>query len=326
MAEPIRWGIIATGRIAHKFAHDLKTMPDAELVAVGSRTWEVAETFAREFDIPHAYGSYEGVASDADLDVVYIATPNDLHAANIRACLDVRKAVLCEKPFALNVAQAKPLIAQARRDGVFLMEAMWSRFVPAHRKLYDLVEAGVLGEVRMVQADFGFRTDYDPANRLFDPARGGGALLDVGVYPIALAIKLLGAPDRVTGSAALSESGVDEQAGIVLGFPSGAVAVLTCASRTQSFNDARIIGTNGRARLHEPFWKANQLTTIVDHQEQHYAVPRDDWGYQYQIEEVHRCMRAGLVESPGMPHADTLTIMGVLDELRAQWGVRFPME
>jgi dihydrodiol dehydrogenase / D-xylose 1-dehydrogenase (NADP) len=178
----------------------------------------------------------------------------------------------------------------------------------------------------MIQADFGFRTEYDPSNRIFSPAHGGGALLDVGVYPIALAVRLLGTPDRITGHTTLSESGVDEQSGILLGFASGALAVLTCAVRTQTYNEARIFGTRGRAKLHEPFWKADQLTTVIDNQEQSYVLPREDWGYQYQIEEVHRCIRTGAVESPGMLHSDTLTITRILDELRRQWGVKYPGE
>lgn len=324
MADPIRWGIIATGRIAHKMAHDLLTVPDAKIMAVGSRSQSSADTFAKEFGIPHAHGSYEAVAADPDVDVVYVATPNDQHAPNVRACLEAGKAVLCEKPFTLNKREAQPLIELSRRNGVFLMEAMWSRFIPAHRKLHDMAETGLLGEIRLIQADFGFRADYDPQNRLFDPQRGGGALLDLGVYPIALAVQLLGIPDRISGVATLSESGVDELSSILLGFPSGAMAVLTCASRTQTFNEARIFGTRGRAKLPEPFWKADHLVTIIDNQEQQYALPRDDWGYQYQIEEVHRCLRAGNVESPGMPHDHTLAIMEILDTLREQWGVKFP--
>jgi predicted dehydrogenase len=324
--DPIRWGIIATGNIAHKLAHDIKSMPDAQLMAVGSRSQESADAFAQEFGIPHAHGTYEGVANDPDVDVVYIATPNDLHAENVRACIEAGKAVLCEKPFTLNAAQAKPLIELARSKGVFLMEAMWSRFIPTHRKLYDMVRTGALGDIRMVQADFGFKAEYDPENRLFNPARGGGALLDLGVYPIALTVRLLGAPDTISGHVTLAASGVDEQSAVVFGYASGAFAVLTSSAGVQTFNEARVFGTKGRARLEEPFWKADQLSTYIEHQEQHYVLPREDWGYQYQLEEVHRCMRAGEIESPGMPHADTLTILTIMDTLRAQWGVKFPGE
>ncbi len=216
MNKPIKWGILATGRIAHKMAHDLKTIPDAQLVAVGSRSKEKADAFAAEHKVPRAWGSYAAAARDPEVEVVYIATPNDFHAENIRICLEAGKSVLCEKPFTLNAKQAEPLIDLAQAKGVFLMEAMWSRFIPAHRKLHELSWTGALGEIRMVQADFGFRADFDPADRLFNPERGGGALLDLGVYPLALAVRLLGIPDRVTGFAQLTATGVDEQSGILL--------------------------------------------------------------------------------------------------------------
>jgi predicted dehydrogenase len=266
------------------------------------------------------------VVNDPDIDVVYIATPNDLHAENVRACIEAGKAVLCEKPFTLNAPQARPLIELARRKRVFLMEAMWSRFIPTHRKLHDMVRTGALGEIRMLQADFGFKAEYDPENRLFNPARGGGALLDLGVYLIALTVRLMGEPETITSHVTMAASGVDEQSAVVFGYASGAFAVLTSSAGVQTFNEARIIGTKGRARLEEPFWKADQLSTYIEHQEQHYVLPREDWGYQYQLEEVHRCIRAGEIESPGMPHADTLAILSITDTLRAQWGVKFPGE
>lgn len=326
MSETIRWGIIATGEIAGKMAHDLKTLPDAELVAVGSRTQQNADEFAAEYGIPRAYDSYEAVANDPDVDVVYIATPNDLHVENALTCIEAGKAVLCEKPFAFNAEQAKKVFARAKEKGVFLMEAMWSRFLPTHRKLHELAWTGAFGDIRMIQADFGYRTEYNPEGRLFNLARGGGALMDVGTYTIALAVRLLGKPDRITGYANLTDSGVDEQASVLLGFPSGGMAVLNCATRTKLFDEARIFGTKGRARLHESFWKGDQLTTFIDNQEQHYSMPREDWGYQYQAREVHRCLRAGELESPTMPHEDSLTILGIMDTLREQWGIRYPGE
>lgn len=295
-------------------------------MAVGSRSQESADAFAQEFGIPHAHSTYEGVANDPDVDVVYVATPNDMHADNVRACIEAGKAVLCEKPFTLNAAQARPLIDLAHSRGVFLMEAMWSRFIPTHRKLYDMAQTGALGDIRMIQADFGFKAEFNPDNRLFSPARGGGALLDLGVYPIALTVRLLGKPDTISGHVTLAETGVDEQSVVVLGYASGAFAVLTSSAGVQTFNEARIFGTKGRARLEEPFWKSDQLSTYIEHQEQHYVLPREDWGYQYQLEEVHRCIRAGEVESPGMTHEDTLTILTIMDTLRAQWGVKFPGE
>ena len=321
---PIRWGILATGNIARKLAHDIDTMEDAVVAAVGSRSQAAANTFAEEFGVPHAYGSYDALIYDPNVDVIYVATPNHLHYQNTMACLRAGKPVLCEKPFALNARQAQEMIDYAERHNLFVMEAIWSRFIPAHRKLYELAWTGALGEIRAINAEFGFRAQFDPVSRLFDPSKGGGALLDLGVYALALAVKLLGTPDRVTGFAQLSATNVDEQVAIILGFPSGAVANITCAIRTQLSNDARIYGTKGRARLHEPFWRPNDLTTVIDGVEEHLTIPRQNWGYQHELEEVHRCLREGHTESPQMPHDDTLTIARIMDDLRRQWGVTYP--
>lgn len=321
---PIRWGILGTGNIARKLAHDIGTMDDAEVVAVGSRSQANADAFASAQSVPNAYGSYNELIRDPNVDVIYVATPNHMHYQNTMACLRSGKPVLCEKPFALNTRQAQEMIDYAERHNLFVMEAIWSRFIPAHRKLYDLAWTGALGEIRMIDAEFGFRAQFDPASRLFDPTKGGGALLDLGVYALALVVKLLGTPDRVTGFAQLSATGVDEQSAIVLGFPSGAVASISCAIRTQLSNDARIYGTKGRARLHEPFWRPDELTTVIDDIEQHYAIPRENWGYQHELEEVHRCLREGHVESPLITHDDTLTIARIMDDLRKQWGVTYP--
>lgn len=324
MNTPIRWGILSTGNMAQKLAHDIGTMDDAMVMAVGSRSQANADAFAREFGVPHAHGTYDAVIRDPDVDIVYVATPNHMHYQNTMACLRAGKPVLCEKPFALNARQAQEMIDYAERNNLFLMEALWSRFIPAHRRLYDLVWTGALGDVRLVNVEFGFRAQFDPTSRLFDPALGGGALLDIGIYALALVVKLLGTPDRVTGFAQLSATGVDEQSAIVLGFPSGAVANISCATRTQLSNDARIYGTKGRARLHEPFWRPEELTTVIDDAEQHHAIPHKKWGYQHQLEEVHRCLREGHVMSPLMPHDDTLTIARIMDDLRKQWGVTYP--
>src|SRR5215216_7626821 len=196
-----RWGILGTGNIASQFARGLVALDDAELVAVGSRTAESAEAFGERFSAPRRHASYAALASDPDVDAIYIATPHPLHHDNTIMGLEAGKAVLCEKPFAINAGQAQAMIATARERGVFLMEAMWTRFLPHMVRLRELLAAGAIGEVRMLQADFGFRTSFNPQSRLFDPALGGGALLDVGVYTISFAQMILGEPDRVTGLA-----------------------------------------------------------------------------------------------------------------------------
>ncbi|MCU0475429.1 MAG: Gfo/Idh/MocA family oxidoreductase [Anaerolineae bacterium] len=322
-----RWGIMATGRISRKFAADLKKhVPNAKLAAVGSRTHEAAGTFALEFGIPAHYGSYEEVAHDPNVDIVYIGTPNNLHYQNIKTCIDAGKAVLCEKPFTLNADQAQDLIDLAQRKNVFLMEAMWSRFLPAHQALAQLVKRGEIGEVRMIQASFGFRAQYDPTSRLFDPVLGGGGLLDVGVYTLAFATRYLGMPTHISGFADVGATGVDEQAGYILGYPSGAMAVLTCGVRTNMINEARIFGSKGRVRVHERFHDATQFTIEIDGDTQTHQYDTSAIGLHHQAIEVQRCLSEGLVQSPTMSHDDTLAIMRIMDSLRKQWKIRYPGE
>jgi predicted dehydrogenase len=256
MERPIRWGILGTGAIARKFAADLLRLPGAELAAVGSRTTEAAERFGAEFAIPRRHGSYAGLAADPEVDVVYVATTNQLHREEALLCLDHGKAVLCEKPFALNLAEAEAMAARARHRGLFLMEAMWTRFFPAIGRLEELLQEGAIGELRQLDARFGFRAPAEPHGRLFDPALGGGALLDVGVYPVALAQLLFGRePARIAALAHHGPTGVDEQAGILCLYDRGELATLACAIRTQARNEAALYGTSGMIRLPDPFWR-----------------------------------------------------------------------
>src|SRR5688572_13717091 len=259
-----RWGILGTGNIASQFARGLAELDDAELVAVGSRTAESAETFGERFSVPHRHGSYAALANDPDVDAVYVATPHPLHHDNTIMCLEAGKAVLCEKPFAINAGQAQAMIATARERGLFLMEAMWTRFLPHMVRLRELLAAGVIGEVRMLQVDFGFRTSFNPKSRLFDPALGGGALLDVGIYTTSLTSMIFGTPERVTGMAHLGETGVDEQSAMLFGYSGGRLALVSQAIRTNSPHEALLLGTTGKIRVHSSWWKATTITLSVD--------------------------------------------------------------
>ncbi|HEU5089408.1 MAG TPA: Gfo/Idh/MocA family oxidoreductase [Roseiflexaceae bacterium] len=325
--QPIRWGIIGTGSIAKQFARGLESVPDARLEAVGSRTGASAEHFANRFQIPRRYDSYEALVADPAIDVIYIGTPHPFHQPHTELCLRAGKAVLCEKPFAINRREAQSMIDTAQAQGVFLMEAMWTRFLPLFTRLRDQIATGAIGEVRMVWSDFGFRTGVNPASRLFNPNMGGGALLDVGVYPVSLASLLLGPPSRVTSLAQLSDLGVDEQAGIVLGYPGGQIAMIATAIRTQTPMETTIMGTTGSIRIHSPSWSPTKMTiTHSDGGEEVIEAPYEGNGYNYEAAEVGRCLRAGLLESPSMTHAETLQVMDTMDKLREQWGLRYPME
>ena len=325
MATVIRWGILGLGAIATKFANDLVHVPDARLVAVGSRTLDKATAFAAGFQGVRAYGSYQELVADPGIDAVYVATPHPMHRQDTILCIEAGKAVLCEKTMAVNNAELEQVIAIARHKQVFLMEAMWTRFLPAMVKVREWLAEGLIGEPRMLSADFGFRCAYDPASRLLDPRLGGGALLDVGVYAVALAHQLFGNPLRVTGLAAIGETGVDEQSAFVFAHAAGALSVLSCAVRTATPQEARIDGTEGRIVI-PSFWHASSATLTSGSRSESVQMPLQGNGYQHEAIEVGRCLREHLRESPRMTHAESLSIMRSMDELRRQWGLRYPAD
>jgi dihydrodiol dehydrogenase / D-xylose 1-dehydrogenase (NADP) len=326
MADKIRWGILATGGIAHLFATGLAALPDAEIAAVGSRTQEVADRFGDQFHVARRYASYEALAHDPDVDVIYIATPHNFHCENTLMCLDAGKPVLCEKPFAINTGEAQRMVARAREKKLFLMEAMWTRYLPVLVRTRDLIASGALGELRMLTADFGFRTSIEVEGRLFNPAFGGGSLLDVGVYPVALAHMLFGTPSRIATIADLGETGVDEQAAWLFGYPSGQLAVLSSAIRTHTQQEVRIAGTNGLIRIPD-WWHARQMVvSLKGKPDELIEPPFVGNGYNYEAAEVARCLRAGKLESETMSLEESLAIMWTMDSLRAQWGLKYPME
>lgn len=325
--EKIRWGILGTGRIAGVFATGLTALEDAELVAVGSRSQQSADAFADKFDIPRRHASYEALAADPEIDAIYIATPHNLHAENSILCMQQGKAVLCEKPFTVNARETEKVIAVARQEKRFLMEAMWSRFLPALIYARDLVLDGAIGELRMIQADFGYRAGFDPEKRTFNPALAGGGLLDVGIYPISLAHWLLGEPAKIAGLAEVGTTGVDEQAAWVFLYPGGEMAVMSSAVRTTTQHEAILYGTEGWIRLPAQFWNAKKLILHRNGKEDEtFEPPRVGNGYNYEAAEVANCLRAGKLESDVLPLAETLAMMRTMDELRRQWGVKYPME
>ncbi len=323
----VRWGILGPGSIARQFAEGLKSASNARLMAVGSRDGAKAEAFGAQFDVPHRHSSYQALVEDPEVDAIYVATPHPFHKEHCLLALNAGKATLCEKPFTLNVREAEEVVRTAREKQVFLMEGMWSRFFPLMTQLRSLLQAGEIGRVRMVEADFGFRAGFDPKSRLFDPHLGGGALLDVGVYVVSFASMILGTPDRMTGLATLGATNIDEQAAIVLGHPNGALALLSTAIRTNTPHNATILGEEGRIVLKPPFWKPERMTVSRNGKpdEEIYS-PAVGSGFNYEADEVDRCLQAGKLESDILPLDETLAIMHTLDTLRAQWGVVYPTE
>ena len=326
MQKKIKWGIIGPGRIAHKFAQSLKCSEAAEITAVGSRSIERAEEFAKEYGISRAYGSYADLAADPDIDIVYVAALHPAHFACTMLCLKAGKPVLCEKPFTLNAAETKVLIKTARTAKLFLMEGMWMRYLPAIVKLRGLVAQGAVGEIRMVKADFGNRIPWEPEGRLLNPALGGGALLDVGVYPVSFAAMLLGVnPTKISGQAYLGTTGVDEQFSAILGYETGSLAPLSGAVRTALPNEARVIGTEGYIRVPD-FWRASSLELSRKGEIEKFELPFRSTGYIHEAEETMYCLREGLTESSIMPLDESLQIMKILDTLRKKWGLKYPSE
>lgn len=323
----IRWGILGTGRIAKDFARGLTAVRGAALVAVGSREQATADAFARQFKVTRAHRTYEALADDAEVDAIYVSTPHPLHCENTLLCLGRGKAVLCEKPFAMNAKQAATMVAAARKKKLFLMEAMWGRFQPAQVKLRSLIADGVIGEPRLLQADFAFRVPFDAKSRLFDPKLGGGALLDVGIYPLSLASMIFGTPDKIAGLADLGRTGVDEQSAYILHHKGGAMAVLHAAVRTECAQEARLFGAEGSITMTSPFWKCEQLVVRrTGRKERLIKCPLRGNGWNYQADEVGRCLREGRLESSVMPLDETVAIMKTMDAIRRQWGLKYPTE
>ena len=325
--DAIRWGILGAGGIAGRFAAGLAVMDDARLVAVGSRSAESAAAFGDRFAIPRRHASYAALADDPEVDAIYVATPHPMHYENALLCLRAGKAVLCEKPFTINARQASDLIDEARRRGVLLMEAMWTRFLPHMVALRQAIDGGAIGELQLLKADFCFRTSVNPASRLFDPALGGGALLDVGVYNISLASWLLGTPGRIVSLAQLGATGVDEQAAMIFGYDRGQMALLATAIRTSTPSEALIAGTEGSIRVHAPWWGPSSFTISRPGREDEHVAPECAGnGYNYEAAEIGRCLREGRTESSVMPLDESLAIMRTMDQLRAEWGLRYPGE
>jgi predicted dehydrogenase len=324
-AQTVRWGIAATGGIAERFANGLALVPGARLAAVASRTAERAEAFGERHGAARAYGSYEALAEDPDVDVVYVASPNHRHHADTLLFLEAGRHVLCEKPFALNEGQARDMVVAARQRGLFLMEALWSRFLPAYVVLAALLEEGRIGEPLLVEGDFGFRRTVEADHRLFDLALGGGALLDLGIYPVQLASLVLGPPDRVAAVGHIGETGVDEQVAATLHHPGGQLAVVKAAIRIGSSCTARISGTHGWIHL-PAFMHCPTHLDIGGRAPERVECGFDGEGLRFQVEHVQHCLRKGWTESPVVPLDETCTMAATLDAVRAQIGLRYPGE
>jgi predicted dehydrogenase len=318
----VRWGIVGPGNIAASVLPDFAHVPGASVVAVASRSAERAKDFADRFHIARAYGSYAEIMADDEVDVLYIATPHPQHYEVALAGIEAGKALLVEKAFTATVAGAERIIAAARDRGVFVMEAMWTRFQPAIVTARRLIDEGAIGEVRQIQADLGVDRPYDPTHRLFDPAQGGGAMLDLGVYPVSFAHYFLGEPGSIDVVGSLAPTGVDCEAGLLLGYPDGRSASILISLRNSLPGAARIYGTGGwidiPPRFHHPKRLILQRT---DQDPETIDQPPLGRGYAHELIEVTSCVQAGRQESALMPLDDTLAVQRTLSDACQQLGV-----
>ncbi len=321
--RPVRWGILATGKIANSFATALGLLDDAEVAAVAARALESAEAFAGRYGVGTAYGDYRALVEDPDVDVVYVATPHALHHEHVLMALEAGKAVLCEKSLTLTEQQAADLVAVARRKRLFLMEAMWMRCNPLIRRLQQVLATGDLGPVTQVRADLGFRVDQPATDRLLAPELGGGALLDMGIYPLTFAHLFLGRPSTVAAAGTLSDLGVDLNIALALAYDSGAVASLTASMTGPSPRTASIATDVGRFDLPDSFHHPTTATWVSGEHTETLHEPMLGGGLAHEAIEVMRCLRNGETESPLMPLDETVELMALMDRIRRDLGVRY---
>jgi predicted dehydrogenase len=327
MTDTVRWAIMGTGGIARAFAHALQATPGAVLAAVGSRSLASAEAFGKDFGAPASYGSYQALADAPDIDIIYIGTPHPMHAENAMLALNGGKAVLCEKPFTMNLREAERVVALAREKNLFLMEAMWTRFMPALAQVRRIIESGEIGAVNQVHADFGFSATLDPEHRVNKRELGGGALLDLGIYPLSIACALLGPVASVQAQAVLGEGGVDLTTAFTMKHRIGAMSVCSCTLRARTPSELTVSGTLGNVRMNTMFHLAKSVTVkLADGTTRTVDTPFLGNGYVHEAIEAGRCLREGLIESEQMTHDETLALMGLLDTIRAQIGLRYPAD
>ena len=316
----IRWGILATGRIAEHFANDLALVDGSELAAVGSRRLDAAQEFATRFGGARAHGSYEELAADPDIDVIYVATPHSRHLDDVMVCLEAGKNVLCEKALAMNAGDAETMIAEARSRGLFFAEAMWMRTNPNIRRMRELVGRGAIGTPLQVRAELGYAAEAEKT-RMWDPALGASALLDVGIYPLTFAYLLLGEPSHIVAAGVLSDQGIDVNGGATLTYASGAVANIAWNQVAQSDNRGSVAGDTGLVEMITRFHEPTGFTVVHGEETETIAEPVIGRGYAHEIIEVADCLRAGATESALLPPDESLAIMKHLDEILRQLGV-----
>jgi predicted dehydrogenase len=325
MTKIYKWGILAPGKMSAKFTRGLKLLNNVELYAVGSRDKSRAEQFASEFGFKKSYGSYEELAGDPDVDIIYIASPHSHHLEHTLLCLKNKKAVICEKAFGLNSKEVNMMIAEAEKQKVFLMEALWPPFQPVYRKTKEIIESGVPGRILHLSARFAFQAPYERADRKFNLDLGGGSLLDIGIYAVIDALYFLGVPSDVTAKASFTETGSEDSINILLGYEDGRMAALYSSFRTAGGIGCDLLCENGNLYFSRARDMSQRLTVAINNTEpQDYSLLPDGMGYQYEAIEVMKCLDEGRIQSDVVPHSFSRDLMATLDRIRQSAGIVFP--
>ncbi len=324
MAKKIRWGIIGLGKIAHKFAHDLLLSENAVLQGVASRNLEKAKIFGDQYHAISCFDSYEALVKDPDIDVVYVATPHPLHFENTMMCFQHGKHVLCEKPMGMNAEEVKTMIQEARTKKLFLMEGMWTRFIPATLKVLELLKGDAIGELQSIRADFGFIGDGNPEGRLYNKKLGGGSLLDIGIYPIYLSLLTLGLPTDIKAMARMTKTEVDSFCAMLFDYENSAKAILESSIEADTPIEANLYGSKGMLKMHSRWHHSEKISWFQKGAlKDSYDLKLTGNGYFHEIEEVNNCLLNSKIESDKLPLQMSLDLITTLDRVREKIGLHY---
>ncbi len=325
MNNKINWGILGLGNIATKFASDLQLSTTSTLQGVASRSLDKAKAFGDQFNATKHYGTYDDLANDPDIDIIYIATPHPYHFENTMMCLKKGKAVLCEKPMGMDSEQVKLMLEEAKAQNVFLMEAIWTRFMPAIEKVLELLDQNVIGDVQFIRADFGFKAPVNFDSRLYNKALGGGSLLDIGLYPIYFSLLTLGIPTDVKAMARMTKTEVDSYCAMLFDYKDGKKASLESTIEGNTPTEAVIYGSKGSIKLHHQFHHCEKITVSIDGIDTVYDLKHEGFGYFHEIEHVNQCLFNTEIESSKVPHNTSTNLMALIDIVKAKIGLTYPI-
>ena len=326
MKNAIKWGIIGLGKIAEKFASDLLLSEKAMLHAVASRSLEKAKQFSAKHNAQNYYDSYEQLAQDSEVDIIYIATPHSFHFENTMMCLKHNKNVLCEKPIGIDMQQSQKMFDEAKSKNLFLMEGLWTRFIPATQKFIELLNQEVIGDLLFIRADFGFKADFDPESRVYKKELGAGSLLDIGIYPVYLSLLTLGIPKDIKVAARFTSTEVDSYCSMLFDYNNLAKASLESTIEADTPIEAYIYGTKGHIKLHSRFHHTEKITVFINGQlKEEFEIPYTGNGYLHEIEEVNNCLLNGYKESSKLTHQTSMDLITILDRVRKEIGIEYKL-